>query len=414
MTGGEAEEESVAGDVATALIEQARAMVPRLKERAAAAEQRREMADETARELQAAGFYRILLPKAYGGLEGSFATAMEIAFELARGCASSAWVYVNNAAHNLTLAAFPAAAQEAFWGNGQGHRLAATGSSPRWTKCEAAPEGANGPGYLLSGHWEFNSGLNSADAIILSAMVGGRPDQLRFFLVMKDQYRRLDDWDTFGLKATGSTSGIIEQPLFIPEHLSQPVGPMSRRTAPGEALLAQGAGVADFAWAKVPFGTWYPLSLVPTMVGAAQGALDYMRERIPQRTNVLGARPADMQSVQLRLAEAQMKITMARYLLLEDSLRDIERFLQRNEQPDLVSRGRWRANAAQAALLAREAMLSLQYKAGAHAIFNDQFLGRQFRDVMAGTPHISMDWDVSGTIYGKALLGIDTSKEPLH
>ncbi len=85
-----------------------------------------------------------------------------------------------------------------------------------------------------------------------------------------------------------------------------------------------------------------------------------------------------------------------------------------DEQPDLVSRGRWRANAAQAALLAREAITSLQYKAGAHAIFNDQFLARQFRDVMAGTPHISMDWDVSGTLYGKALLGIDTSKEPLH
>lgn len=401
-------------DIEASMIEQAKAMAPRLRERAAAAEQHREIPAETARELQEAGFYRILLPKRFGGLEGSFATAMEIAYELARGCASSAWVYVNNAAHNLTLAAFPAAAQEAFWGNGQGHRLAATGSSPRWTKCEVAPDGPEGGGYLLSGHWEFNSGIDSADAVILSAMVGGRPDQLRFFLVMKEQYRRLDDWDTFGLKATGSTSGIVEQPLFIPEHLSQPVGSMSRRSMPGEKLLPQGAGACDFAWAKVPFGTWYPHSLVPTMVGAAQGALDYMRERIPQRTNVLGARPADMQSVQLRLADAQMKITMARYLLLEDSLRDMEKFLARDEQPDLVSRGRWRANAAQAALLAREAITSLQYKAGAHAIFNDQYLARQFRDVMAGTPHISMDWDVSGTLYGKALLGIDTSKEPLH
>ena len=49
---------------------------------------------------------------------------------------------------------------------------------------------------------------------------------------------------------TGSTSGIIEQPLFVPEHLSQPVGSMSRRSA--------ATSICPFGVAGVTSGTTAP------------------------------------------------------------------------------------------------------------------------------------------------------------
>jgi alkylation response protein AidB-like acyl-CoA dehydrogenase len=51
------------------LIDQARALAPMLRERAAMAEEMRRIPDETHAVFRDAGFYRVLQPARYGGLE---------------------------------------------------------------------------------------------------------------------------------------------------------------------------------------------------------------------------------------------------------------------------------------------------------------------------------------------------------
>jgi 3-hydroxy-9,10-secoandrosta-1,3,5(10)-triene-9,17-dione monooxygenase len=77
----------------TELTARSRAMIPVLAERAAAAEAARSLPDETIADMQAAGFFRVLQPKRWGGYELDMATYFEIQLALAQGDMSVGWVY---------------------------------------------------------------------------------------------------------------------------------------------------------------------------------------------------------------------------------------------------------------------------------------------------------------------------------
>src|SRR5947207_14598457 len=99
-----------------ALLERARALVPRLAERAAAATAARQLPAETIAEYHAAGILRILQPRRFGGLQGRFSLFSRIVEELTYSCASSAWVYAVLAEHQWIIAQYPEQAQIDVWG----------------------------------------------------------------------------------------------------------------------------------------------------------------------------------------------------------------------------------------------------------------------------------------------------------
>ena len=94
-----------------ALLDRARALVPRLAERAPQAAAQRQVLPETIAEYHDAGILRILVPKRFGGLQGRFSIFSRIVEELTWGCASSAWVYAVLAEHQWIVTAYPERAQ---------------------------------------------------------------------------------------------------------------------------------------------------------------------------------------------------------------------------------------------------------------------------------------------------------------
>src|SRR3954453_2801730 len=78
-------------DVTQELIERAIALRPMLVERQAETEERTYPPPETHAEFEAAGFYRMYLPKRYGGLEVDLPAYMRVVLGLAPGCPSRAW-----------------------------------------------------------------------------------------------------------------------------------------------------------------------------------------------------------------------------------------------------------------------------------------------------------------------------------
>lgn len=93
------------------LISRARALRPLLEKNAAQCERERRIADESLRALEDAGLLAVLVPERVGGQGASMVTQLEIAAELGRGCASTAWVQtlLNVTAWAATL--LPSAAQ---------------------------------------------------------------------------------------------------------------------------------------------------------------------------------------------------------------------------------------------------------------------------------------------------------------
>ena len=90
-------------------------MLPALKARAAKAEQLRRVPDETIDDFHRAGLFRMFQPLRVGGYELDPSIYMDTCAEIAKACASSAWVLSNLAIHHHFMALWNKQAQDDVW-----------------------------------------------------------------------------------------------------------------------------------------------------------------------------------------------------------------------------------------------------------------------------------------------------------
>jgi 3-hydroxy-9,10-secoandrosta-1,3,5(10)-triene-9,17-dione monooxygenase len=163
-----------------------RELVPRIAARALETEQMRRVHPDTIRELHEAGLMRLMQPARFGGSELWIDDLMNVVFEIAKVCASTAWVYSNLASHSWNIGQFDLQTQEDVWAQDP-DALAATGL--------AFPCGKASPvagGFQLSGRWPFCSGINASTWMLVGAMTeqDGGPPQRRFFFGATKRFHR--------------------------------------------------------------------------------------------------------------------------------------------------------------------------------------------------------------------------------
>lgn len=387
------------------LLSRARALVPMFSKRATECEKARRIPEESIRELKEAGLFRVLQPRAFGGYELDFSTYVKIAIEIGRGCANTAWIFQNNAMHQLILALFPEQTQREVWASGDPEkeaRLTSTGWAPR--RGSARPvEG----GFVLDGHWEYASGSYNCEYDMVLAPVerenAGPVPEMRLFLVDRTvgEYEIVDTWHSMGLKGTASND-IVVRDQFVAEHRTLPWADANR--TPEDGVKIQGQGVHDSTWYRVPVWDWMGWTIVPALIGTTRGALEATTERLATRTNMMGEKLAETQSVQLRIADVAARVDAAETLLLGDVNQTAEAY-DSGVAPTVLQRAAWRRNQAFCARLLLESVESLLYRGGAHGLCEGDPVERAYRDVGAGITHIGTDWDIWGRLYGKALLG---------
>ncbi len=162
---GEMPKASPSADISAyaAMIARARALVPRLRERAPKTEELRRLPPETERDLHEAGLFRIVQPKRVGGAELDYVALVDCADVLAQGDASVAWNFANLASHHWMLGMFDRRAQDLVWDKDPDALIASSFIFPsgRARKVDG--------GYRLRGHWPFSSGVSSSDWNMLAA-----------------------------------------------------------------------------------------------------------------------------------------------------------------------------------------------------------------------------------------------------
>ena len=376
-------------------VQAAAEMVPRLAARAPESERIRRIHPDTVAELHSTGLMRLMQPARFGGSELGLDALMDVVFELARGCASTAWVYSNLASHSWNLGQFELQAQEDIWADDP-NALAATGL--------AFPCGRAVPvegGYRLTGLWPFGSGVDASTWMLVGAMTeraGGAPER-RFFLVPQADFKSLDNWSSYGLTATGSHDVQI-QDAFVPEH----------RTVSAEVFAAgqnlPGAQLyANPLFSMPTFAAFaYVLSSVP--VATAKAAVEQFTSNMRARAGTYtGTRVAELASVQARIAEAASCVEFAETVLRRD-WQTLEANVLAGEYPSMETKLRWKRNVAFATGLAVRAIDALMPAAGAGGLKLELPLQRQFRDIHAASSHIALTWDVHAAAYGQSALGL--------
>jgi len=376
-------------------VQAAAEISPRLAQRAAQAERLRRVPQETIDELRDSGLLRLMQPARFGGSELGLDTLLNVVMELARGCASTAWVYSNLASHNWNIGQCELQAQIDIWGEDP-DACAATGLAFPCGKARRV-EG----GYRVSGRWPFGSGVDASTWMFVGAMTeqpAGAPER-RFFLVPQPDFRHFDNWQALGLGGTGSHDVEIVD-AFVPEH----------RTISAEIFAAgqnvPGAKLYDNPLYSMPtFAAFaYVLCVIP--IGTARAAVEQFTQSMRARASTYtGARVAELAPVQARIAEASACVEFAETVVRRD-WQELEAGVLQGQYPGVETKLRWKRNAAFATSLAVRAVDTLMPAAGAGGLNLNAPLQRQFRDIHAASAHIALTWDVHAAAYGQSALGL--------
>jgi 3-hydroxy-9,10-secoandrosta-1,3,5(10)-triene-9,17-dione monooxygenase len=261
-------------EVAAELIRRAEAMRPMLLERQAEAEALSNYAQDVHEVFRDAGFYRMLVPRRYGGLEVGVDTFMRVVTALARGCPSSGWGLCLGASHALQVGSlYDEPTQRELFGDG--YFISPATVAPQG-KTRRAADG----GWVINGTFNYCSGSAYATHYMGHVMdetaePASGPPRIHLFIAPRSTWTRLDDWkDTLGLKGSASNS-IRFQDAVIPEKY------MLRDT--WFTTLDVSAGTIGETIHANPMYAGPPLSfamleIAALAVGIAQGARDAYRE----------------------------------------------------------------------------------------------------------------------------------------
>ena len=373
---------------------------PEIEARAHATEKACRVPEENISALRAIGYFDIVKPALFGGYEHDFDVLVELNIELAKSCASTAWVAGLLAAHQWLIAGFPEQAQRDVWD--ENPDAVACGSYAPAAKATPADGG-----YRLSGRWSFASGCDNAQwslcAALLPAATEGGPLTPAFLLVRATDYSIDDTWNVVGLAGTGSKTLVLTD-VFVPEHRVLNFTETTSGQTPGAALYAANPGFA------VPMLCNIPSCLASAAVGAASGALDDFLARTSRRITrgaVAGSnnRMAEFPTIQLRVAEAAASADAARALLLRD-LRERAATVRAGRPVSVEERILSRRGQAFAVSLAIRAAEALNASTGGQGLDLSNPVQRAWRDANAVGRHISMNWDAVGTMYGQMALGL--------
>ena len=196
-------------------VRRARAMTPRVRERALRAERERRIPIETIEEFVGEGLGRILTPQRWGGYEISHHAACDVIVEISAACASTGWCCSFLNIHVWWLATFPDEAQHDVWRDTPDVNLAAV-ISPQGNKAVTVDGG-----YRLNGRWTWASGVDHCHWTILTALAddGKETPTPRCFVLPRKDYAIKDTWFNVGMKGTGSNDVIVDD-VFVPAHRS--------------------------------------------------------------------------------------------------------------------------------------------------------------------------------------------------
>ena len=374
------------------LVARARALAPKLRERAVRAERDRNIPQELVDEFIDAGLIHTLQPKRWGGYEHDHEVAFNVAVELGKStCGASAWCLNYLADHACMLALFPEEAQHDVWSKNKAACIA-TSAAPTG-KVSVAPGG-----YRLDGRWSWCSGLRHSHWIMIGGLVhrpGEDHPDMRLYLVPVPQVKQDDTWYCAGLRGSGSNTSVLDN-VFVPEHRSVSFSQLRDASSPG-------AKVNTNPIYRTPFIAVHSYALLGPVLGVARGGyadfIEWTRQRYLTYTQLAIAQHVP---VQIRVAEIAAQIDAAELL----ARRAFATARADYTGMSLPTRTLLRRDFTYAMRTLRDAMDALIKISGSSGLMDDNTIQRCWRDVHAISSHVVMNWDVPAENFGRMEFGL--------
>ena len=353
----------------TDLIETARQLGPLIRGHAAEAERGRRIAPAVLAALREAGLFRLLLPRALGGLETDPVTCSRVVEEVAGFDSAAGWTLQAGNVGAWWAARLSKQGCEELYGENPDAIMAAAFHPP-----QQAVETAGG--YRITGRGPLASNIHDAHWLFLTALVmdGDRPrmadgmPQVIALILPTGEARIIDTWDALGMRATDSHDVAVDD-VFVPASRTFPLTPEFEPSAyhRGPLYRFPTIGAAVF-------------TIVPVSLAVARGAVSELRELAQRKTAFGFTRPLRERAVvQTTLARAEAMLRAAR-LLFYDTLEAAWDRTVRGEPSTLEQKADLLLAATHAATTAAEVADMMHRTAGTSGIYTRSPLERHFRD----------------------------------
>ena len=368
-------------------------LLPTIRERAEETERLRVVPESSVKELEEVGFFKLLQPARFGGLEADPVDFYTCVRDIASACGSTGWVSSVLGVHPWQIALFDDEAQQAVWGEDPDTRVS---SSYAPMGKAAIAEG----GFTLSGRWSFSSGCAHATWVLLGGLVfndEGQVVDFRTFLVPRERYEIVDVWNVVGLAGTGSNDIVVED-VFIPETFTLSMAETGRCKGPGQAV-----NTGDLY--KLQFHSLFTTTITTPIIGMARGAYE---EHVTMQQNRVRASYGEKASLDpfaaVRVATASSDIDAA-WALLMGNIREQQAHVARGEKIPITQRLRIRRDQVLGTQRAIDAIDLLFEASGGRALANGTPLQRAWRDAHAGRVHAANDPERALQMYGASEFG---------
>jgi 3-hydroxy-9,10-secoandrosta-1,3,5(10)-triene-9,17-dione monooxygenase len=367
------------------LIENARSLIPVVRERRAIGDAERKLPEETLEDFKRLGIVRSLTPKRFGGMEVDLETAHTVAMEVARGDGASGWLASFFPIHQFYCSWLPLEFQEEYWADGP-DALSSTCAGFAFQREEVKD------GLRFSGRGKFSSGVDYAQWLILTT-------SHELAMIPRSDFQIVDDWYVAGLRGTGS-QGLILDNVFVPRHRTVSVRELED---------------PDTTGARYHSSPWYHLqrffmlshAIVFPVLGMAKGVLDIFDERVRGRVDPqTGKAATDSPGPALRFAESVGDLRAAETLLRGNMTRMRESALTGNPLSQ-EERAELRLNIVYAAKLLLQSTNRLVDGMDSSAVYDVNVLHRQATDTRTGALQLVLQWEETAIQYSRVHWGFE-------
>jgi alkylation response protein AidB-like acyl-CoA dehydrogenase len=340
-----------------------------------------QLAEPVVEALHREGLFGMWVPRVIrGGAELDPVSSLRVIESLSYGDPSAGWVLMAAALAIGTGAAFlgDAAVEELFVG-ARLPVIAGQGTRPG----TAVPHDG---GFLLSGSWSFASGIKHGTHIHTLGVIQttGEP---RIFVLPVGQATLIDNWDVLGLRATGSIDYKIDS-VFVPEAFTH----FAVTEIPKRGGNLYTIGVIGFA--ELCHSGW--------ACGIGRRMLDEFSQSVVARSGRAGTQ-AESDSFQEQYGKAEGTYRSARAFIFE-TWNDVKQTLDAGDRLSVRQHTLIRLALAHATWSAQE-VAAFVYKSAGTAALRAGTLQRLFRDMHAGTQHVTSAPPVFRAI-GRELVGL--------
>jgi 3-hydroxy-9,10-secoandrosta-1,3,5(10)-triene-9,17-dione monooxygenase len=380
------------------LVDVAREVAPQLKQDADEGSRLRRTPDATWKLLVESGLVRGMQPARWGGGEVPLVEFLDAVMEVGRASPSAGWVLGVMGVHPWQLGLFAEQTQQEMWGEDP-KRIPSSSYAPT-----GRAERVDG-GYRVNGRWSFSSGCDHGAGAMLGVGTGSRTvdgvemPELHSVLLMPGQYVIEDNWQTAGMRATGSKD-IVVSDAFVPDHRTQ----SHLDYQLGAPLPGQEAN--DGPLYRMPWSVMFNFVLAASVLGAARGFVELWTTLTATRSSGLGVPMNTEPLIRLRLAEAAWQLDAAELKLRRDSTQLYETVAAGGRcTPEQIAFIRWNAN--HGAEIVADAVTTLYRASSGRAAFVDHPLHRPFQDLQAMLGHTYLWADPHGLAYAGSKLGAE-------